>query len=95
MLVAAGSPEPVPRAPLRCAPKASPSAGSPDRPSQYRRKRSSPVKNRKRGNFTSGSVRDEGGNILIYSAKGQDFCELSMDVFMSSRIVEMRRPTAH
>jgi hypothetical protein len=66
MLVAAGSPEPVPMEPLRCALQASPSAGSPDRP-----KRSSPVKNRKRENCTSGTVRDEDGNILIYSAKGQ------------------------
>jgi hypothetical protein len=57
--------------PLRCALQASPSAGSPDRPSLYRRERSSPVKNRKRENCTSGTVRDEDGNILIYSAKGQ------------------------
>src|SRR5450759_1013257 len=71
MAVAAGSPEPAPMEPLRCAPKASSSAGSPDCPSLYRRERSSPVKNRKRENCTSGSVRDEDGNILIYSAYTQ------------------------
>jgi hypothetical protein len=32
------------------------------------RERSSSMKNRKREYCTSGSVRDEGGNILIYSA---------------------------
>ncbi len=73
MAVAEGSPEPAPMEPVHCTPKASPSAGSPYRPSLYRRERSSPVKNRKRENCTSGSVRDEDGNILIYSAEGQDF----------------------
>jgi hypothetical protein len=34
------------------------------------RERSSSMKNRKREYCTSGSVRDEGGNILIYSAAG-------------------------
>jgi hypothetical protein len=33
------------------------------------RERSSSMKNRKRESCTSGSVRDEGGNILIYSAR--------------------------
>jgi hypothetical protein len=33
----------------RCAPKASPSAGSPDHPSLYRRERSTPLKNRTSG----------------------------------------------
>ena len=71
MVVAAGSSESVPMEPLRCAPKTSPFARSPDRPSLHHRERSSPVKNRKRENCTSGTVRDEDGNILIYSAKGQ------------------------
>ena len=57
--------------PVHCTPKASPSAGSPYRPSLHNRERSSPVKNRKREICTSGSARDEDGNILIYSAKGQ------------------------
>jgi hypothetical protein len=35
------------------------------------RERSSSMKNRKRESCTSGSVRDEGGNILIYSADWQ------------------------
>src|ERR1700687_4931159 len=35
------------------------------------RERSSSMKNRKREYCTSGSVRDEGGNILIYSAAGR------------------------
>src|SRR5450759_4906785 len=54
MAVAAGSPEPAPMEPLRCAPKTSPFARSPDRPSLHRRERSSLVKNRKRENCTSG-----------------------------------------
>ena len=44
------------------------SAGSPDRPSLHLRERNSSMKNRKRETCTSGSVRDEDGNILIYSA---------------------------
>jgi hypothetical protein len=35
------------------------------------RERNSSMKNRKREYCTSGSVRDEGGNILIYSAARQ------------------------
>ncbi len=76
MVVAAGSPEPAPMEPFRCAPKTSPFARSPDRPSLHRRERSSPVKNWKRENCTSGTVRDEDGNILIYSAKGQGLGKL-------------------
>ena len=59
--------------PLRCAPKTSPFARSPDRPSLHRRERSSRVKNRKREIYTSWTVRDEDGNILIYSEKGQGY----------------------
>jgi hypothetical protein len=47
----------------------------------YRRERSSPVKNRKRENCTSGSVRDEDGNILIYSATHR----MSMHVILFER----------
>src|SRR6202030_4121695 len=67
MVVAAGSRESAPLEPIHCAPKASPPAGSPDRPSLHRRERNSSMKNRKREICTSGTVRDEGGNILIYS----------------------------
>src|SRR4029077_8854805 len=45
-----------------------PSAGRPDRPSLHLREQSSSMKNRTREICTSGTVRDEGGNILIYSA---------------------------
>ena len=69
MAVAAGSQGSVPLEPVHCTPKASPSAGSPDRPSLHLRERSSSMKNRKREICTSGTVRDEDGNILIYSAK--------------------------
>src|SRR5580704_13945586 len=65
--VAAGSREPAPLEPVHGTPKAAPSADSPDCPSLHLRERSSSMKNRKRQSCTSGSVRDEGGNILIYS----------------------------
>jgi hypothetical protein len=69
MIVAAGSWESAPLEPIHCAPKASPPAGSPDRPSLHLRERNSSMKNRKRETRTSGTVRDEDGNILIYSAR--------------------------
>src|ERR1700738_2711894 len=69
MVVAAGSREPAPLEPIHSAPKASPSASSPDRPSLHLRERNSSMKNRKRESCTSGTVRDEDGNILIYSAR--------------------------
>ena len=69
MVVAAGSRESAPLEPIHCAPKASPPAGSPDRPSLHLRERNSSMKNRKRESCTSGTVRDEDGNILIYSAR--------------------------
>src|SRR5664279_3862928 len=69
MVVAAGSRESAPLGPIHCAPKASPPAGSPDRPSLHPRERNSSMKNRKRESCTSGTVRDEDGNILIYSAR--------------------------
>ena len=58
----------APAKPVLCTPTASPSAGSPDRPSLHLREQSSSMKNRKREICTSGTVRDEDGNILIYSA---------------------------
>src|ERR1700719_2895296 len=69
MVVAAGSRESAPLEPFPRAPKASPPAGSPDRPSLHLRERNSSMKNRKRESCTSGTVRDEDGNILIYSAR--------------------------
>ena len=74
MVVAAGSREPAPLEPVYDTPKASPSAGSPDCPSLHLRERSSSMKNRKRETCTSGSVRDEDGNILIYSATSAIRC---------------------
>jgi hypothetical protein len=68
MVVAAGSRGPAYLDPVHCTLKASSSAGSPDRPSLHLRKQNSPMKNRKREICTSGTARDEGGNILIYSA---------------------------
>ena len=44
-----------------CTPTASPSAGSPDRPSLHLREQSSSMKNRQREICTSGTVRDEAG----------------------------------
>jgi hypothetical protein len=69
VVVAAGSREPAPLDPVHGTSKASPSAGSPDRPSLHLRERNSSMKNRTRESCTSGSVRDEDGNILIYSAR--------------------------
>jgi hypothetical protein len=69
MVVAAGSRESTPLEPIHCAPKASPTACSPDRPPLHLRERNSSMKNRKRESCTSGTVRDEDGNILIYSAR--------------------------
>ena len=69
MVVAAGSRAPAYLDPVHCTLKASPSAGSPNRPPLHLREQNSPMKNRKREICTSGSVRDEGGNILIYSAR--------------------------
>ena len=57
----AGSRAPAPLEPVHCTPEASPSAGSPDRPSLHNRERCSPMKNRTREFYTSGSVRDEDG----------------------------------
>src|ERR1019366_6549862 len=68
VVVAAGSREPTPMEPVHGTPKASPSAGGPVCPSLHLRERSSSMKNRKRETCTSGTVRDEDGNILIYSA---------------------------
>src|SRR6202051_3841055 len=68
MAIAAGSQGSVPQEPVLCTPKAPPSAGSPDRPSLHPREQSSSMKNRKREICTSGTVRDEDGNVLIYSA---------------------------
>jgi hypothetical protein len=72
MAVAAGSQESVPQEPVLCTPTASPTASSPDRPSLHLREQSSSMKNRKRENCTSGTVRDEDGNILIYSANDRE-----------------------
>ena len=69
MVVAAGLRESAPLEPIRCAPKASPSAGGSDRPSLHHRERRSSVKNRKRETCTTGTGRDEDGNILIYSVR--------------------------
>src|SRR5580704_10066300 len=71
MVVAAGLRESAPLEPIHCAPKASPPAGSPARPSLHLRERNSSMKNRKRESCTSGTVRDEDGNILIYSARAR------------------------
>src|SRR3974377_2390166 len=68
MVVAAGSRESAPREPIHWPSKASPPAGSPARPSLHLRERNSSMKNRKRGSCTSGTVRDEDGNILLSSA---------------------------
>src|SRR6516165_3794961 len=68
VVVAAGSRESAPLEPVHCTPQAAPSAGSPDCPSLHLRERNSFMKNRKRESCTSGTVRDEDGNILIYSA---------------------------
>src|SRR6202049_638270 len=72
MVVAAGSRESAPLEPIRCAPKASPPASSPARPSLHLRERNSSMKNRKRESCTSGTVRDEDGNILIYSSRNAE-----------------------
>src|SRR5438094_2725324 len=61
MVVAAGSRQPAPLAPVRRPPDALPSAGRPDRPSIHYLEQGSPMKNRKREICTSGSVRDEDG----------------------------------
>jgi hypothetical protein len=52
------------------------------------------VKNRKRENCTSGSVRDEDGNILIYSAKGQEIEETSASFEARSAPRSYRLPLA-
>src|SRR5207253_10156451 len=67
MVVAAGSRETAQLEPFHSTPKASPSAGSPNHPPLHYRARSSSMKNRKREICTSGTARDEDGNILIYS----------------------------
>src|SRR6266436_8873723 len=61
MVVAAGSRQPAPLAPVRRPPDALPSAGRADRPSIHYLERGSPMRNRKREICTSGSVRDEDG----------------------------------
>jgi hypothetical protein len=69
VVVAARSRESAPLDPVHRPLKASSTAGSTDRPSLHLREQSSSMKNRKRETCTSGSVRDEDGNILIYSAR--------------------------
>jgi hypothetical protein len=71
VVVAAGSRESAPLEPVHYTAKAASSAGSPNRPSVHLREQNSSMKNRKREICTSGTVRDEDGNILIYSATGQ------------------------
>src|SRR5262249_47313468 len=61
MAVAAGSREPAPLAPVRCTPQALPSASAPNCPSLHHHQRGSPMKNRKRENPTTGSVREGDG----------------------------------
>src|SRR5262249_28253352 len=61
MVVAAGSRQPAPLAPVRRPTDALPSAGRPDRPSIHYLERGSPMRNRKREICTSGSARDEDG----------------------------------
>src|SRR5947208_15407228 len=61
MVVAAGSRQPAPLAPVRRPPDALPSAGRPDRPSIHYLEQGSPMRNRKREICTSGSARDEDG----------------------------------
>src|SRR5260221_5504935 len=61
MVVAAGSRQPAPLAPVRRPPDALPSAGRPDRSSIHYLERGSPMRNRKREICTSGSARDEDG----------------------------------
>jgi hypothetical protein len=74
VVVAAGSRESAPLEPVHCTPKAISSAGSPDCPSLHLREQNSSMKNRKRETCTSGTVRDEDGNILIYSARSAIRC---------------------
>jgi hypothetical protein len=76
VVVAAGSQESAPLDPIHCPLKASSSAGCRTRPSLHLRERNSSMKNRKRESCTSGTVRDEGGNILIYSAVRQSGADL-------------------
>src|SRR6266566_3142225 len=61
LVVAAGSRQPAPLAPVRRPPDALPSAGRPNRPSIHYLERGSPMGNRKREICTSGSARDEDG----------------------------------
>src|SRR4029077_15519675 len=61
MVVAAGSRQPAPLAPVRRPPDALPSAGRTDRQSIHYLERGSPMRNRTREICTSGSVRDEDG----------------------------------
>jgi hypothetical protein len=68
MVVAAGSRATAPLEPVHCTPKAASSARSPYCPSLHLREQNSSMKNRMRETCTSGTVRDEDGNILIYSA---------------------------
>src|SRR6516164_9172245 len=56
VVVAAGSRESAPLEPIHCAPKTSPSAGSPDCPSLHLRERNSSMKNRKRESCTSSTL---------------------------------------
>src|SRR6202011_2276519 len=74
VVVAAGSREPAPLEPVHGTPKASPSADSPDCPSLHFRERNASMKNWKRESCTPETVRDEGGNILIYSASSAIRC---------------------
>jgi hypothetical protein len=65
MVVATG--EPIPMESLQRSPKATPSTGSPDRPSLHCCERNSPVKNRMPEIGASGTVRGGDGNIPTYS----------------------------
>jgi hypothetical protein len=57
------------------------------------RERNSSMKNRKRETCTSGSVRDEGGNILIYSAAAWDAAS-GRTLRVSRQICRLLRPVA-
>src|SRR5262249_30606721 len=62
MAVTAGSREPVLLAPVHCAPKTLSTPSTSNFPSLHHCERGSPLKNPKRENCTSGSVRDEDGH---------------------------------
>src|SRR6516165_189168 len=95
MVVAAGSRQPAPLAPVLRPTDALPSASRPDRPSIRYLERDSPMRNRKREICTSGSVRDEDGQPPHLLGHRRQFLHLAAGAAALSAVSRTSRAQAY